>query len=239
MIIGAKRTKTEGDPTAPSGATRGKLHQSVQCPSVALAKEGSHMSVDSAIKGMGNKSSDGCPLGIGRFSLYAESMQLALTAIGLFLAFVGIVGLVVPLLPDIPLISSGIVIVLIAHHAISIATVGPLLGLTVLAMLADWLLVLYGARKVGASREGTLGGLIGLALALLGLPIGFGLGLVLWPTVGAIIGELIHARQDPEPKKAARIGLSVGIFTVFSLVVKLILVGLILAIGIISIRSTL
>ncbi len=165
-------------------------------------------------------------------------MHLALTAIGLFLALAGIVGLVVPFLPDVPLISSGILIVLISQHALSIATIGPLLGLTLLAILADWLLVLYGARKVGATREGTIGGLIGLALAFAGLPIGFVPGLLVWPMVGATIGEYIGRRKDPDQKNALSVGISVGLFAVVSLAVKLILVGLILAIGLVTIVTS-
>ena len=165
-------------------------------------------------------------------------MHLALTAIGLFLAFVGIVGLVVPLLPDVPLIASGILLVLIARDALSVATVGPLLGLTLLAILADWLLVVYGAHKVGATREGMIGGLVGLALAFAGLPLGFVPGLLLWPTVGATIGEFIGRRNNPDRNKALGVGISVGLFAVFSLVVKLMLVGLILALGLFSIIAS-
>ncbi len=165
-------------------------------------------------------------------------MQLVLTAIGLFLAFVGIVGLVVPFLPDIPLIAGGILLVIIARDALSVATVVPLIGLTLLALIADWVVVVFGARQVGASREGTIGGVAGLALAFLGFPVSFGFGLILWPTLGATIGELISKRHR-DPKTAASIGLAIGLFAVFSLVVKLILVGLILAIGLVSIGATL
>jgi uncharacterized protein YqgC (DUF456 family) len=163
-------------------------------------------------------------------------MSLILNALGLFLIFAGIVGLVIPLLPDVALISGGILLLLATRDALSAATVLPLIGLTLLALLADWLIVLYGARKLKASRAGTIGGLIGIALALNPFTIGFGggAGLVVFPALGALVGELL-GRPSARPFEALAISLGISLFVALGLAIKLILVGLILAIGLVAV----
>lgn len=167
---------------------------------------------------------------------YSENtMDFILTALGLCLVFVGLVGLVIPFLPDVAFISGGILVLLIARDELSIITVLTLIGLSLLALFADWLIVLYSARKMKATREGTIGGLIGVALALSPLSLGFGGvgGLIIFPALGALIGELV-GRSQTRRSKALSISLGIGLSVVVSLAIKLILVGLLLAVGLIA-----
>lgn len=162
-------------------------------------------------------------------------MLVALTALGIFLAFIGVIGLAIPFIPDVPLIVSGVLLVLIGQNALSPIIVIALVLLAVLAFLADWLLVVYGARKLGATRAGEIGGLIGLSLSFLSSFVGTGvIGIVLFPAIGATIGEIIGRRQDKSYNHAPVIGLGIGLFAAMATTIKIIMVSLIVMVGVIA-----
>ena len=159
-------------------------------------------------------------------------MDVALSAIGIFLVFFGVVGLLIPFVPDVPFVASGVMLLLIAQHVLSPVLALALLGLTILAFLTDWLLVLYGARKLGATRAGQIGGTIGMSF--IGTPLGFLPGLVLFPAAGAMIGELIGRRHDHTYKKIPLVGVGVGVFAAFTVTIKLILIALMIGVGLLG-----
>jgi|GEM_PF-1958355 len=161
-------------------------------------------------------------------------MEVALSALGVILTFLGIAGLVVPFVPDVPFVAAGVVLVLIAQHALSVWAVFALLLLTLLAFLADWLLVIYGARKLGATRAGSIGGLIGMIAAFLAIPLGIVGGFAIFPAIGATIGELYGRRGDKTYDRAPIVGLGVGIFAALALAVKIMLLGLVILIGLLA-----
>ncbi len=86
-----------------------------------------------------------CTLHPSLITLYYYYMDTIFVIFGLFLAMAGIVGLVVPLIPDVPLIASGLFLVLLGRNVVSAAVIVPLVVLTALALVADWLLVIYGS----------------------------------------------------------------------------------------------
>ena len=161
-------------------------------------------------------------------------MSTLLLAVGLLISAIGFMGLFVPFLPDIPLISSGIIIALISRGALSVTATVAIILLTALAFLSDWLLVIYGAKKLGATTEGTIGGAIGLALSFVAMPFGFFPSLVILPAVGATIGELIGRRKDEDHLKAPVIGIGIGIFAAFAVTIKLIMIALVIGVGILA-----
>lgn len=129
---------------------------------------------------------------------------------------VGIAGLILPALPGLPLVFSGM---LLAAWAGDFQQVGwvtlVVLGLlTALSIAIDILATLVGAKRVGASRKALIGALVGTVVGLFFGPVGLFAG----PFVGALLGELWHGRQLG---KAARVGLGTWLGILLGTVLKL------------------
>ena len=127
------------------------------------------------------------------------------------LILVGLAGTILPALPGTPLVFVGMLVAAWAggFQEISGWTVALLGVLTALAMLADFLATLLGARGFGASNWALVGAAIG---AVVGLFLGI-IGLLIGPLLGAIAGELIAGRGMKQAMQAgvgAAIGFVVG-----------------------------
>ena len=127
------------------------------------------------------------------------------------LILVGLAGTILPALPGTPLVFVGMLVAAWAggFQEISGWTVALLGVLTALAMLADFLATLLGARGFGASNWALVGAAIG---AVVGLFLG-NVGLLIGPLVGAVAGELIAGRGMKQAMHAgvgAAIGFVVG-----------------------------
>ena len=127
------------------------------------------------------------------------------------LILVGLAGTILPALPGTPLVFIGMLVAAWAggFQEISGWTVALLGVLTALAMLADFLATLLGARGFGASNWALVGAAIG---AVVGLFLGI-VGLLIGPLVGAVAGELIAGRGMKQAMHAgvgAAIGFVVG-----------------------------
>lgn len=143
-------------------------------------------------------------------------MDIALWIAAGLLVAVGIAGLVLPLIPGVPLLFGGL---WLAAWIDGYAKVGGwivlLLGvLALLAWLVDYVAAMLGVKKVGASGLAMAGAGVGaLGGMFLGLP-----GLILGPIVGAAAGEFI-ARKDQ--RQAARAGVAAGFGFIIAVVAKL------------------
>ncbi len=131
------------------------------------------------------------------------------------LVLVGLAGVLLPALPGLPLVFAGL---LLAAWADGFAHVGgwmlTLLGvLTVIGMLVDYWAGLLGAKKLGAGRWALLGAAIGTVVGLFfGIP-----GLLLGPFLGAVIGQLVHAR---DLRHAAKVGLGTWLGLIVGMALK-------------------
>jgi len=139
------------------------------------------------------------------------------TVLAIVLMIVGLIGTVVPALPGIVMIFLGVLV-----HAwgtgfriVSGSFVLWMLGLTIVALVADYLTGTVLARRAGASRAGMWGAFIGgIAGTLL-----FGLvGLILGPLLGAFAGELIGGKAAAQ---AAEVGWAAVIGTWIGMLVKI------------------
>src|SRR4029450_9234601 len=106
------------------------------------------------------------------------------------------------------------------------AMLGVLLVLTLVAMVADNVAGMFGAKRAGASGWGVFGAGVG---ALVGLPFGLP-GVILGPVIGALAFEYM---KNPHPAPAGKAGLG-GLFgfvlaVVAQAVFGLTLVGLAIA----------
>ena len=128
-------------------------------------------------------------------------MNPLLLILGVAVIVFGVVSLVAPVVPGVAIIYLGVVIVAWADDFTRICPVmlAVMLGLTLMAMVADNIAALFGARRAGASAWGVFGAGIGaLAGLVFGLP-----GVVLGPALGALTFEYV---RNPDAKKALRAG---------------------------------
>lgn len=137
----------------------------------------------------------------------------------------GFAGLLVPILPGIVFIFSGLLLAAwIDDFARVSQTTMIVIGIISLAAWAiDFFASYLTAKKASASKLALYGTLIGAIVGILGGVV----GLIIGPVIGAIVGEYIARRNSAD---AARVGFAAGLGFIVALAVKLIL-----AIGIMTI----
>jgi uncharacterized protein len=137
----------------------------------------------------------------------------------------GLVGTIVPALPGVPLMFGGM---LLAAWVGGFDPIGPwtlgVLGLlTLLAIAADLLASLLGAKRVGASAWALFGAAAGTVIGLF-----FGLlGILVGPFVGALAGELIAGGTL---QRASHVGVGTWIGFLLGTVVKIALACMMLGV---------
>lgn len=144
------------------------------------------------------------------------SLTLGLWLLVFVLVAVGLAGVVLPMLPGVPMIFIGF---WLAAWIDGYARVGAftlsLLGLLVLlSVLIDFAASALGAKRVGASGKAITGSVIGTFVGLFfGIP-----GLLLGPFLGAVAGELAAQRKLDQ---AASAGVATWLGMVFGTLAKL------------------
>jgi uncharacterized protein len=142
--------------------------------------------------------------------------QTLLYGLAALLVIVGLLGVVLPALPGLPLVFAGMLVAAWAggFEEIGVVTLVVLGLLTLVSFLVDFWATAHGARRVGASRKALIGAVLGTFAGLFFAPIGLFIG----PFVGALIGELMHGR---ELRAAARVGFGTWLGIVMAIVLKL------------------
>lgn len=136
------------------------------------------------------------------------SLQILLWLLGALLIVAGFAGLILPMLPGIPLVFAGLVLLAWAE---SFTYVGglTLALLGVLALLSygiDLLASALGAKRFGASPRAVAGAAIGAFVGIFfGLP-----GILLGPFAGAVIGEF-SGRTTFKAATHAGVGATLGL----------------------------
>jgi hypothetical protein len=139
----------------------------------------------------------------------------------------GLAGTVLPGLPGVAVLYAGMLLGAWIDHFSRVGwrTLLILALLTGLALVAELLAAMLGARRLGASRQALIGSVIG---GLAGPLVGLGLpGLLLGPFIGAVTGELIARRPLAT---AARVGFGTWLGLLIGTLVKLSLAVSMLAI---------
>ncbi len=139
-------------------------------------------------------------------------MDLLLLFLGLFFMLLGIIGSFLPVLPGPPLSWVGLLLLYLTK---SVPDNWVLLTITLLIAIAvtviDYIIPVAGTKRFGGSKAGMLGTTIGLLVALF-FPVLGPIGIIVWPFVGAIVGELINKADSGKAFKAA-IGSFLGFLT--------------------------
>ncbi len=131
-------------------------------------------------------------------------------------ALAALVGIFLPVLPGVPLAAVGALLAawLTGFESLGLTPLLVVAGLTVLALLVDYVAGLIGARRFGASRAGLWGSVVGALLGLFLLPpFGFLIGAL----AGAVGAELLTGRA---PREALRAGFGVFVGTLGGMVTQ-------------------
>ncbi|MCM4172432.1 DUF456 domain-containing protein [Arenibacter sp. TNZ] len=130
-------------------------------------------------------------------------MDIALLIIGLILMFIGVLGSFLPVLPGTPISWVGL---LLLYLTTAIPDDWVFLGITlaiaIMVFALDYIIPVWGTKKFGGSKWGMIGTTIGLLVALIFPVLGF-LGIIVWPFLGALVGELINKADQKTALKAA------------------------------------
>ncbi|WP_242107875.1 DUF456 domain-containing protein [Luteimonas aquatica] len=134
-------------------------------------------------------------------------LQVVWYLIAALMMLVGLLGIVLPALPGVPLIFAGMLVAAAADGFERVQWWWLLiLGvLTLVSVAVDFWATAVGAKRVGASRKALLGAVIGTFAGLFFGPIGLFVG----PFAGAALGELWHGRAIDSQRvgQAAKVGL--------------------------------
>lgn len=155
------------------------------------------------------------------------TMDILLLLLGFIFMLVGILGSILPVLPGPPLSWVGLLLLTLTRAVPDDWWFLGITGVVALVVFAmDYIIPAIGTKKFGGSKAGMIGTTIGLVVAII-FPILGIFGIIIWPFVGALIGELINKADQKTAVKAAFgsfIGFLTGTFLKF--VVTVIFLGL-------------
>ncbi len=115
--------------------------------------------------------------------------EVAVLVIGLLLNGLGILGCIIPALPG-PLLSwiSLFLFFLLPEHEVGTTTLVVTGALMAVVSALDYIIPILSAKKFGSSRQGVIGGMIGIVVGLFFFPP---IGIILGPLIGTIVGDMI------------------------------------------------
>lgn len=130
-------------------------------------------------------------------------MDIALLIIGFIFMLIGILGSFLPVLPGPPLSWVGLLLLQLTS---AVPKDGWFLGITGLIALVvfalDYVIPAMGTKKFGGTKAGMIGTTVGLLVALV-FPFLGPFGIIVWPFVGALVGELLNKADKKTATKAA------------------------------------
>ena len=151
-------------------------------------------------------------------------MTVAIIILGLILAVSGFVGCIFPIIPGPPLSFISLLILSYAKQwepfsSIFLIVMG---GLTVLALILDYVIPAAGAKKYGASNFSVFCSVIGMVIGIFAFPP---FGLFIGGFVGGVAGELYRGKATED---ALRAGLGAFVGNLVSIGLKMGLCGVML-----------
>lgn len=139
-------------------------------------------------------------------------MDIILIVIGLIFMCLGVLGSFLPVLPGPPISWLGLLFVYLTQPVTNDWWfLGITLAIALIVVVLDYAIPVMGTKKFGGSKQGMIGTTIGLVVAIVFPVLGI-FGIIIWPFVGALVGELINKADSTTAIKAA-FGSFIGFLT--------------------------
>lgn len=130
-------------------------------------------------------------------------MDIFLLVVGFLFMLIGIIGSFLPVLPGPPLSWIGLLLLYLTKTVQDDwLFLGITLAVALIVFALDYIIPVVGTKKFGGTKAGMLGTTIGLLIAIFFPVLGI-FGIVIWPFLGALIGELINRAESKDAMKAA------------------------------------
>ena len=140
-------------------------------------------------------------------------IETILIIFGLLIAFVGLIGCIIPAIPGPPLNFFSLVILELAIVDAYPADFYFLWGgIAIAVTVLDYILPIMGAKVYKASSSGIWGSIIGMILGILFFPP---FGMILGLFIGAVLGELIAGKEDWEALKIGSVTFFASMLMIF------------------------
>lgn len=133
-------------------------------------------------------------------------MNTVLIIAAVLLVLIGLVGSVVPGLAGPPFSWAGLLLLSFTTAADYTPTFLIITAaVAVIITVMDYIVPSLSTKKHGGSKAGVWGCNIGLVISIVGLPFGPQgiIGVIFWPFVGALVGELLSGKQSRDAFHAA------------------------------------
>lgn len=156
-------------------------------------------------------------------------MDAALWVLAALMILIGLAGIVLPALPGVVLVWGGILVAAFADGFLNVGwgVLAVCTALMLIALLVDLVAGVLGAKRLNAHWLALVGAGIG---TVLGLFTGL-IGLLFMPLLGAIAGEWIARRDDPEiARRATQVGIATWIGMLVGTAVKIAMAFLMLGV---------
>lgn len=130
-------------------------------------------------------------------------MDIILVFLGFILMLLGVAGSILPVLPGLPVSWLGLFLL---YATEAVPNDGWVLVTTLVfasfITLLDYSIPIMGTKKFGGSKAGIWGTTVGLLVAFM-IPTFGPLGIIIWPFIGAMVGELLNNASHKVAFKAA------------------------------------
>lgn len=139
-------------------------------------------------------------------------MDIFLLILGFVLMLVGILGSFLPVLPGPPISWVGLLLLYLTKPLeLDWWVLGITMVIAIVVTVLDYVIPAMGTKKFGGSKAGIWGTTLGLVVAIV-FPILGVFGIIVWPFVGALVGELLNKANTKTALRAA-FGSFVGFLT--------------------------
>ena len=140
--------------------------------------------------------------------------------IGLILLVIGILGIVYPALPGLPLMFAGALSIGYAQQFFYMSwwSLGTIAVIAIIGSALDYIAGTLGAKFTGASKKALIGSLIGAFVGAVMSLGGFWIAIFLGPLLGAAIGEYIDKK---DLLKAGKVGMGTFIGFIVGVLAKI------------------
>ncbi len=138
------------------------------------------------------------------------ALDIILILLGGILIIAGTIGCILPIIPGPPLSYAGLLLLQFSSKAPFTSTfLITYAVITIIVLILDYVIPIYGTKKLEGSKYGIWGSTIGMILGLFFL---FPIGIIIGPMLGAFTGEIITGKTKNQAFKSA-LGSLLGFFT--------------------------